>query len=86
MMTEKAWVQSTVSLISGRMREADSTLRLYCGTRLSYAYEIREYTGKEPSLQNTVEYETDLLITEVIAENVWKPILSHWRFHHNGND
>lgn len=73
MMTEKAWVESTMSLISERMRAADSSLRLYCGSKLSYAHEIREYTGKEPSLQNTVEYETDVLITEVIADNVWKP-------------
>lgn len=73
MMSEKAWVESTMGPISERMQEADSSLRLYCGSKLSYAHEIREYTGKEPSLPNTVAYETDVLITEVVAENVWKP-------------
>jgi hypothetical protein len=62
-----------MSLISAKMREADSSLRLYCGSRLSYAHEIREYTGTEPSLRNTVAYATDVLITEQIADSIWRP-------------
>jgi hypothetical protein len=73
MITEKAWVASTMGPIRERLQEADSALRLSCGSKLSYAHEIREYTGKEPSLTNTVAYETDVLITEGVAENVWKP-------------
>ena len=71
-MNERAWVESTISLISERLRAEDSSLKISCGSRLSYAYEIREYTGDKPALQNTVAYETDVLITEEISENVWK--------------
>jgi hypothetical protein len=72
-MNENAWVESTVSLISERIRDADASLKISCGSKLSYAHEIREYTGDKPSQQNTVAYETDVLITEEVGEDVWKP-------------
>jgi len=73
MTPEKAWVESIMGPVSERLHEADSSLRSYCGSKLSYAHEIREYKGQNPSIQNTAAYETDVLITEVVAENVWKP-------------
>ena len=72
-MNERAWVASTISLISERMGDADASLRISCGSKLSYAHEIREYIGNALTLQNTVAYETDVLITEETSENVWKP-------------
>ena len=72
-MSEKAWAESIVRLVGEKLRAEDSSLFLSCGTKLSYAHEVREYGENKPSLAHTAEYETDLLITENCGANIWKP-------------
>jgi hypothetical protein len=69
---EKEWVESVVGLLTRRLRIPLLSLAITSGKRLPYAHEIVEYGEGVPSKHNTVAYETDILIAEVIGE-VWKP-------------
>jgi len=72
-MSEKAWVESIVRLVGEQIRAKDSSLLLSCGTKLSYAHEIREYPEDKLGSAHTAKYETDLLVTEKYGASVWKP-------------
>jgi hypothetical protein len=73
-MTEKEWVLSIINDIENELRRTDNNLRASAGHRLSYANEILSYNNSnEPITQNSLGYETDILIFEQIDEVTWKP-------------
>lgn len=73
-MNEKEWVARVVELLDPLLKEYDENLSISQGTKLTYAYEIRNY---EPDGENTdiSKYETDLLVTENQEDGSWKPRL-----------
>ena len=73
-MTEKEWVKSIIPEIEKLLRKSDDNIRVVDGLRLSYAYEILTYDkNNEPSKQNSIGFETDILVFEKIDETTWKP-------------
>lgn len=74
-MNEKDWVTLVVELVQKRLNKADPKLKISQGTKLAYAYEITEYQEGNPDLTNILKYETDMLVTEHLANNKWIPRL-----------
>ena len=72
-MNEKEWARLVASHVSQKLRQKELSLVVSCGTKLSYAHEIREYSDNESPLDNTVGYETDLLVAEKFGASRWKP-------------
>ena len=72
-MNEKEWVKSIIDDIEKSLRQADDTIRVVDGRRLTYSSEILTYKDEEPDKYNTNSYETDILIFEQIDAKIWKP-------------
>jgi hypothetical protein len=71
-LNEKTWVQRTIDGIREQLPVMQPALRIECGKKLPYAFEIRNYRGDDPEEPKTVPYETDILISEV-NDDLWKP-------------
>ena len=74
-MKEKAWVEEfVIPEIQKAFRRGK--LDIGVGRRLPYAYQIRRYGDKELKKDGNPErrdYETDVLISEQVADQVWTP-------------
>lgn len=73
-MTEKEWVKSIIPEIEILLRQTNDNIRVVDGHRLSYANEVLAYDNEnQPVEQNSMGFETDILIIEQIDSATWKP-------------
>jgi hypothetical protein len=72
-MNEREWVASVVDLLSENLQAEFASLVVSQGAKLAYAYEIQEYSAQQPGKPNIAAYETDILITEELGKDTWKP-------------
>lgn len=72
-MNEKEWVNSIIPEIQNRLNKFDPNMRVLEGKKLPYAFEILSYSRSKPERENTIDYETDILISEYLNEEEWKP-------------
>jgi len=73
-MTEKDWVKSFIGDFEKQLRKTNETVRVVDGHRLSYANEVLTYDNNhKPDKQNSIGYETDILVYGQIDDNTWKP-------------
>jgi len=73
-MTEKEWVKSIIPKIEILLRQTNDNIRVVDGHRLSYANEVLTYDNEnQPGEQNSMGFETDILILEQIDPATWKP-------------
>jgi hypothetical protein len=73
-MKEKEWVKSIIDEIQSQLRLTNQSISVSAGHRLNYSIDVLSY-GKDnkPSEFKSTGYETDILISEEINENEWKP-------------
>ena len=73
-MSEREWVKSIFQKIEKELRLIDDNIRVSESKKLPYSNEVLEYSEKdEPSNENLIRYETDILIYEMTSEDNWKP-------------
>ena len=73
-MTERNWVKSIIGNIEKELRKANDNIRVKDNFRLSYANEVISYDNDNNAAeQNSLAYETDILVYELIDELIWKP-------------
>lgn len=75
-MNESEWVQKIDDRIRSSCINDFDALSVRVGKKLSYGYEILEYEDKtDAPINNTNQYETDLIILESFPNGRWKPRL-----------
>jgi hypothetical protein len=73
-MTEKEWVKSIIPAIELLLRQTNDNIRVVDGHRLSYANEVLSYDNEnQPGEQNSMGFETDILVKELLDDKIWKP-------------
>lgn len=72
-MNEVEWVRSFAPDVEARLRSNDARLSVLRGEKLPYANEIRSYRKADIHDYKFMAYETDLLITESMDKEIWKP-------------
>lgn len=72
-MGEVEWVKKFAPAVEAKIHSKDSSLSVFTGKRLPYAYEIHSYLDDGNKDQDFMAYETDLLITEKLPNNKWIP-------------
>ncbi|MBM4166767.1 MAG: hypothetical protein FJ218_07635 [Ignavibacteria bacterium] len=73
MTKEERWVKTITTKIERTLRQYNDNLRVSDGKRLAYSYEILNYIEDEPEEQSITDYETDILVYEILGSNKWKP-------------
>ncbi len=74
-MNEKQWTTRVREALEPRISAFDESLFVQQGTKIPYAYEIVDYDQGNHPLPNLLRYETDLLISERLQDDSWKPRL-----------
>lgn len=72
-MNEREWVQAIINTVQAEVKQHDPNLRVAAGQKLPYAYEVLSYTGEEPKGRSSIAYETDILVSEHLDKDEWKP-------------
>ena len=72
-MNEMQWAKTVQELASQFLAKKHASLDILQGASLSYANEVLEYQGAEPTEAKSIAYETDLLVVERSSPNKWKP-------------
>ena len=73
-MTEQEWVKSIIPGIENLLNKTNDNIRVVNGHKLSYAFEVLTYDNEnQPGKQNSMGFETDILILEQIDPATWKP-------------
>jgi hypothetical protein len=72
-MNEREWVKVVLGLVSDRLINTDTSLRVSDAQKLPYASEILSYAKNESNDSRISVYQTDLLVWEKIKDEVWKP-------------
>ena len=54
-------------------KKVNDKLRVRDGYKLPYSSEILKYNGNDPIKPKFMKYETDILISEEMENNEWKP-------------
>lgn len=76
-MKERDWVNTFIKKLEASLQGYlnDQNLKISRDYRLPYSSEILLYKGDEPDPgeQNHIRYETDILISEYLTEDSWKP-------------
>jgi len=72
-MNEIEWVRTFAPSVEVGLRKTDSKLSVFTGRKLPYAHEIRAYNNAQIQEADFMDYETDLLVTEQIKDDVWIP-------------
>lgn len=72
-MNELEWAESVQELVNTCLKKSHPTLTMRLGARLPYASEILLYREHSPVRHDSVSYQTDLLVTEEIDQDTWKP-------------
>ena len=72
-MNEREWVKSIIKEIENKIRKTNDLIRVSDGFKLSYSFEILSYKDAEPIETSKSDYETDILISELLENGTWKP-------------
>lgn len=72
-MSEKEWVKTIIQSIQRSIDLNESIFKVSDGIKLPYSNEILTYEDDKPCDQNLIKYETDILISELLGDNKWKP-------------
>ncbi len=72
-MNEKKWVSLVLDRLKSHIQAQDKSLIIEQGIKLPYSYEIVNYRFSEPPKHRVMKYETDLLISDRITDDIWKP-------------
>ena len=72
-MNEKDWVKTLISQMENDLRKINNNLRVRDGYKLPYSSEILSYSEDTPIKPQFTNYETDILISEELGNNEWKP-------------
>lgn len=72
-MREVEWVKTFSPTVEARLRAHNPQLSVLTGKKLPYANEIRSYVDAGIDKSDFMNYETDLLVTELTGDKKWIP-------------